>query len=147
MSSSMRTRFTLEVAGQPYPFAQPFVQTFLTLEEDPAQYQVLVAANSVATIWDEAPTSTFDFIALQADRDCHVEFTVDGGQSDEYHFTVFVRGGGFPVVIPGGQSYAGQTGSQSAFTNGTLKNITRVKAFNPDTVNSATVSAFVAKAA
>lgn len=146
MSSSMRTRFTIDVAGQPYQFAQPFVDPFLVLAEDPAQYQVPIAANATGTLWNGTPLgSTFDFIALMSDRDCHAEFVVDGGQGDEYHFTLFIRGGGFPTVVPGRQAYAGQTGTQSAFTNGTLKNITRVNAFNPDTTHAAVVSVFVAQ--
>ena len=148
MASSIRTRLTIDVAGQPIQWSQPFVQTFLTLAQAPAQYDVTIDADSSAVIWDGTPLGvTFDFIALQSDRDCHVEFVVNGGQVDEYHFTLFLRGGGFPIVVPGGQSYAGQAGTQSAFTFGTLREITKVNALNPDVDFPAVVSALVAQTA
>lgn len=148
MSSSMRTRFIIDVSGQTQEFVQPFVQPFLELAQDPAQYVVQVPVNSSATLWDGAPPiATYDFLALMSDRDVQVEFVVNGGQSDQYRFTLPLRGGGFPIVVPGGQAYAGQTGSQSAFSNGTLRNITQINVLNGDTVNAAFVSVFVAQAA
>lgn len=148
MSSSIRTRLTIDVAGQPYQWSEPFVQAFLTLAEDPAIYQVTLAASATGTLWDGAPLiGTFDFIALRADHTCHIEFTVSGGVADEYHFTLPLRGGGYPLVIPGGQSYAGQAGTESAFTEGALKEITKIRALNTDATNAAIVSILIAQVA
>lgn len=145
MASNLRTRLTIDVGGQPYQFGTPFVQTFLALEQEPAQYQVTVPADSAATLWDGAPPiSTYDFLALVADRNCQIEFTVNGGEADEYHFTLPLLAN-FPIVVPGGQAYAGQTGTEDAFTEGTLREVTKIRALNTDTANAALVSVFVAQ--
>lgn len=146
MGSSLRPTLIIDVAGQPLPFTQPFVQPFLELEQAPAEYDVTIDALATATLWNGAPPfSTYDFVAIQSDRDVHVEFVVHGGSGDESHFTLFCRGGGFPIVVPGGDSYTGQTGTQSAFTNGTLRSITRINAQNLDTTFPAVVTVFIAQ--
>ena len=127
MGSSLRPRFTIDVAGQPYQFAQPFVQPFLELAEDPAQYQVPVPADDSALVWDGTiPFSTFDFLALQSDRDLTMTFEVSNGAST---FVLELRGGGFPIVIPKNS------------------NITQIDAANTDTDNDAVLTVFIAQAA
>lgn len=147
MPSSLLTRFTISVAGQATVFGEPFTTPSLTLEEDPAIYVVQIGINTTGTVWSGAPLpSVADFLAFTADQDCDLQFTVDGGQGDESHFTHFLRGGGFPLIIPGGQSYTGQTGSQDAFAHGTLKNITTVSALNRNTTTVCNIAVLIGKA-
>ena len=148
MSSSLRTKFTIDIAGAPVQFAQPFVQSYLETEQAPAQYEVTIDADSAATVWDGAPLgATFDFVALYTTQDGHVEFTVNGGEADEYHFTVPIRAGGFPVTFPGGQSYAGQSGTEDSFVEGTLAPITKIRVLNSNTTDPMVVSVVIAQEA
>ena len=146
MASNFTVKLLLTAGGQAVTFSQPFTIPFMTTEEAPSIYDVTIAASGTATLWDGAPLpATFDFLAIIANQDIDVEFVVDGGEADEYHFTVPVPQGGFPLVVPGGTAFAGQAGTQSAFTSGTRKNITQINAKNSNTTDAATVSVFVAR--
>jgi hypothetical protein len=149
MSSSITTRFNVLVAGEVFPsFANPFFVPAMTLEAAPAIYDVVLAASAAGTVWDGTPLpDDFDVLLMQSTTDCDIEFTVDGGEADEYHFTLFLRGGGFPLALTGSEAYAGQTGTQDAFTNGTVKNITKIRALNRDDTNAATISVLLGKEA
>ena len=148
MSSNLTVKLQLAIAGQAVTFAQPFTIPSLTTEEAPGLYDVTIAAGGTATLWDGTPLpATFDFLAIISNEDIDVEFVVDGGQADEYHFTVLVPAGGFPLVVPGGTAFAGQAGTQSAFTSGTRKQITQINAKNSNTTDAATVSVFIAREA
>ncbi len=127
MGSSLRPTLTIDVAGQPLPFAQPFVQPFLELEQAPLQYEMTVPADDSVTAWNGTPpVATFDFLALQSDRDLAITFEVSNGAST---FVLDLRGGGFPIVIP--------TGS----------NITQIDATNADTDFPAILTVFIAQEA
>lgn len=129
MSSSLRIRLTIDVAGQPYQFSQPFVQPFLTLEQDPLQCVVQVPASGSAQLWSGSPPfSTLDFAAFISDRDVTVTFAVNGGSAAD--FTLSLIGGGFPVVINNLPS-----GSE----------VTTITAANADTTFPAFVQVFVAQ--
>ena len=146
MPSSILTRFTINVAGSPLVFGQPFATPTLTLEEDPNLYTVQLAASATATLWAGAPlVTTFDTFAATADQDCDLEFVVDGGAGDEHHFTLFLRGGGFPLFLCGDGSYAGQTGTQNSFTSGTLKKITKINAKNRNTTLVCNITILIGK--
>jgi hypothetical protein len=141
-------RFNIGVGGAQSAFATKFPTPFLSLVTDPSVYDVALIGGGSDTIWDGAPLSTtFDMLVMTADQDCDIEFTVDGGEADEYHFTLFLRGGGFPLIIPGDEVYAGQTGTQDAFTNGTVKKITKIRALNRNAAVAAVVSVLIGKAA
>lgn len=131
MSSSLKPRLTIDIAGQPYQFAQPFTSPFLELAQSPLQSEVIVPAAGSATLWDGVPPfSTLDFAAFIADRDVTLTFAVDGGGADD--FVLFLRGGGFPVVVHGVAS-----GSE----------ITTITAANADTDNAALVTQLIAQEA
>lgn len=131
MASSINTRFTIDISGQPDQFAQPFVPTFMELAQDPLRAQVVIPLNSTATIWSGAPPfATLDFAAFMADRDMTLQFAVDGGGADD--FTLFIPGGGFPVVV-----YGPAVGSE----------ITSITATNLDTVTDGLVTLLIAQAA
>jgi len=148
VSSNISTRFAVTVAGQPIQFANPFFVPSLTLEADPAIYDVVLAVSTAGTVWDGVPLpDDFDVLVMQSTTDCDVEFTVDGGETDEYHFTLFLRGGGFPLMLTGSEAYAGQVGTEDAFTFGTVKNITKIRALNRDTAIEAVLSVLLGKAA
>lgn len=126
MGSSLRPTLIIDVAGQPLPFAQPFVQPFLELEQAPLEYEMTIPASGTATAWDGSPpVTTFDFLALQSDRDLTITFTVTGPST----FILGLRGGGFPIVIP--------TGS----------NITSFTATNDDADFDAVLTVFIAQEA
>lgn len=148
MPSSILTRFTISVAGQPLVFGQPFAAPTLVLEEDPSVFTVQLAAASSGTIWAGAPLPTqLDVIALTSDQDCDIQFVIDGGAGDESHFTQFLRAGGFPLLTCGGQAYTGQTGTQDAFVSGTLKFISKITALNRNSTTVCNISVLVGKAA
>ena len=127
MGSSFRPRLVIDVAGQPFQFTQPFVFAFMETEQAPAQYDVVVPVDDSALVWDgTVPFSTFDFLALQSDIDLTITFEVDNGAST---FTLGLRGGGFPLVLPVGTD------------------ITQINATNADTVSAATLSVFRAQEA
>lgn len=148
MPSSILTRFTISVAGAPLVFGQPFATPTLTLEEDPSVYVVQLAASATGTLWNGDPLpTTFDTFAATADQDCDLEFVVDGGAGDEFHFTLFLRGGGYPLLLCGDDSYAGQSGTQDSFTSGTLKAITKINAKNRNTTTVCNISILIGKAA
>lgn len=148
MSSSVVVRYNIGIVGSTSTFATKYPTPFLSLEADPALYDLTVDADGTATVWDGAPlVSSFDILAMVADQDCDVEFTVDGGQVDEYHFTLFLRGGGFPLFLTGDAVYAGQSGTQDSFTSGTLKTITKIRIKNRNTDDAALVSVLIGKAA
>lgn len=129
MSSSIRPRLSIDIAGEPYQFAQPFTMTFMQTATTPAVYQVEVPAASTAVVWSSTfPTDEIDFIALMSDADVTLTVEVDGGGADD--FTLFLRGGGFPVSLCGVP-----TGSE----------ITSISAANANTTSSAFVSVCVAK--
>lgn len=131
MGSSIRPRLTVDIAGQPIQFAQPFVQAYLELEQDPLTATVPVPADDSAVVWSGAPPfSTLDFIALMSDRDVTLAFAVNGGGADD--FELFLRGGGFPLTLHGLPS---------------TDEITSITATNADTTNTAFVSMIVAQEA
>lgn len=148
MASFIGIKMVIDIGSQPYPFAQPFTVPILELDNDPAVYQVgPVAVSSAATIWDGEPLdTTFNLFAAVADRACDFEFTVDGGEADEYHWTIPCETPGIPLLLSGGQSFAGQSGTEDAFTEGTLKNITKIRVLNRDSVNELFVNVCLAKA-
>lgn len=147
MASNITVKLLLSIAGQAVTFAQPFTVPAMDTEESPSLYEVTIPANSVGVIWDGVPLPpTYDFLAIIANQDVDVEFVVDGGQVDEYHFTVPVPQGGFPLVLPGGTAFAGQAGAQSAFSSGTRKSITKINAKNSNTTDAALVSVLIARA-
>lgn len=138
MSSNIVIRFNIQVAGAQVPFGQPFAPPFLELEEAPSQYDVQVAANASAMLWDGEPLpSDFDVLAITADQSCDLEFSVNEGES---LFTLFLRAGGFPVVLEGSESYVGGLG-------GALENITSVQVKNRNTDTVANVSVLLGKKA
>jgi len=145
MSTNIRIRYFVDIGGQPYPFANPFTLQSLDVDPDPMVYQVPIGVSSTATIWlNTYPITTLDMIVVQSDVSIDLEIVVG---SDAQHFTLPVLAGGWPTIVPGGQCYAGQSGAQSAFTSGTLQEITRINAHNSDTLNIANVSVLIAKAA
>lgn len=145
MSTSIRIRYFVDIGGQPYPFANPFTIQSLEVDPDPLVYQVAIPVASTGTLWlNTYPLTTLDMLVIQSDVAVDIECVVG---SDAQHFTLPVRAGGWPTIVPGGQCYAGQTGAQSAFTSGTLQEITRINAHNSDTLNIANVSVLIAKAA
>ena len=145
MSTNIRIRYFVDIGGQPYPFANPFTLQSLDVDPDPIIYQVPIGVSSTATIWlNTYPITTLDMIVVRSDVSIDLEIVVG---SDAQHFTLPVRAGGWPTIVPGGQCYAGQSGAQSAFTSGTLQEITRINAHNSDTLNIANVSVLIAKAA
>lgn len=147
MSSSLSVRSEILIAGQPIKFATPFTPPFLATAEDASLYQVTIPLNSTATLWDGAPLpATYDFLAVLSDLNIDIEVVVDGGQVDEYHFTIPVLAN-FPCILPGGTAFAGQTGTQSAFTSGSRKNVTKVNAHNVDTATAANVTVVIARSA
>jgi len=144
--SNLIVRFAATVAGSPIDFANPFFVPALTLEAEPALYNVVVPAATAAMLWDGVPlTDDFDALIVVSTTDCDIEFTVDGGNPAEYHFTLFSRGGGFPLVLWGSEVYAGQAGTEDAFTFGTVKNITTIRALNRDADTDAVVSVLLGK--
>lgn len=148
MASSLNVLLTINIAGAPLPFAQPFTVPIVDLEQEPAVYQVTIGAASVGTVWDGAPLAdTFNFVAIVGDRACDIEFTVNGGEADESHFTVALETPGVPFLMSGGSSYTGQTGSEDAFTDGTLQPITQIRASNRDEDNSLVLSVVIGQAA
>ncbi len=148
MSSSIAVRFNVGIAGASSAFATKFPTPFLALSTDPSVYEVPLAAGASGTLWAGAPLPTsFDFFIATADQDCDLEFTVDGGVGDEYHFTLFLRSAGFPVILTGDAVYAGQSGTQDAFVSGTLKKITKIRALNRNANVGATVSVLIGQAA
>lgn len=147
MASFIGIRLVIDVGSQPYPFAQPFTVPILELDNDPAMFQVKVDAGGTAVIWDGAPLdATFDIFATTADRACDFEFTVNGGQVDEYHWTIPCETPGIPMLLSGGQSFAGQTGTEDAFTEGTLRSITKIRVLNRDADNEMFVNVCLAQA-
>lgn len=136
MSSSVVIRFNITVAGSPIAFAQPFATPFLTLEEPPAIYDVQIAASGTATLWDGAPLpDDFDILAMTSDQSCNVEFSVDDGDGV---FTLFLRAGGYPLVLDGSDSYVGGL-------SGALGSITSIRAKNRNTDTVANVSVLLGK--
>jgi len=145
MSTSLRIRYFVDIGGQPYPFANPFTLQSLDVDPDPLIYQVAIPVSTTSTIWlNTYPIDTLDMIVVQSDIAVDLEIVVG---ADAQHFTLPVLAGGWPTIVPGGQCYAGQSGAQSAFTSGTLQEITRINAQNSDTLNIANVSVLIAKAA
>lgn len=127
MGSSIRPRLTIDVAGQPIQFTQPFTFAFLETEQTPAQYDVIVPVSDSALVWDgTVPFDTCDFLALQSDVDLAITFEVNNGAST---FVLNLRAGGFPLVLP------------------MNSDITQINAANADTVNAATLSVFIAQEA
>lgn len=146
MASNFTVKLLLTAGGQAVTFAQPFTIPFMTTEEAPSIYEVTLDPSGNATLWDGDPLPpTFDFLAIISNQDIDVEFVVDGSEADEYHFTIPVPQGGFPLVVPGGTAFAGQAGTQSAFTSGTRKPITKINALNSNTTDPATVTVFIAR--
>jgi hypothetical protein len=118
---------TIDVAGQPFQFSQPFVLAFMETEQAPAQYDVTVPISGSALVWDgTVPFDTFDFLALQSDSDLTITFEVDIGAST---FELGLRGGGFPLTLPVGT------------------NITQIDAANAGTTAAATLTVFIAQEA
>lgn len=133
MASSLSVLLTINLAGSPIPFAQPFTVPLLETEQEPAVYQITVAADDEGVVWDGEPLgTTADFIALVANRSAQFRFTCAGGD-----FTIEATTPGIPVVISGGQIDVGSG----------LQNITQIDAINVDTVEIMTVSACIAQAA
>src|SRR5690242_16375620 len=99
MSSNIVQRFNIQIAGEPIAFAQPFSPPVLDLEEPPARYTVVIDADATTSLWAGAPlTTTFDVLAIVSDQDLDVKFTVGSSAS---FFTLFVRGGGYPLMLQG----------------------------------------------
>lgn len=137
--SSITQRFVFSVAGQPLSLANQFALPVLDLEEQAALYDVSVGADSTSTLWDGAPLpTTFDVLALVSEQSCDIEFTVNSGAS---LFTLFLRGGGYPLVLQGDDSYVeGDTG-------GTLGTITMIRAKNRNTLDATIVTVLLGKQA
>lgn len=145
MSTSLRIRYFLDIGGQPIPFANPFTLQAVQFDPAPAVYSLSVPIGGTSILWDGVtPFSSFDMLVVQANVDVELELVVG---ADIQHFTLPVRGGGWPTVMPGGLCYAGQTGSQSAFVNGSLTVVSKVNVFNPSTTTIANVNVLIAKAA
>jgi hypothetical protein len=116
----------------------------LSLDAPPARYDVAIDPESSETLWDGSPLPPdFDVLWLQSDSDVDVEFTVDGGEAGEHQFTLFLRGGGFPIAIPGSRSYTRVNAGDDSFVDGTVGQITKVRANNADTEDTATVSVLI----
>lgn len=148
MASNVTVKLLLSISGQAVTFAQPFTIPAMDTEEEPALYEVTIPANSVATLWDGAPLPpTYDFLAIISTQDIDVEFVVNGGQVDEYHFTIPVPQGGFPLIAPGGTAFAGQVGTGSAFVQGVRRQVTKINAKNSNTTDAALVSVLIARIA
>lgn len=144
MASNLRANVSIDIGGQPLPFGSPFVSTFLETEQEPARYEVSVGPDGTDTLWDGAPPfTTFDFVAFVADRDCHIGFVVNGGEADEYSFSLPLPAN-MPMVIPGGQAYAGGA-SDDPFSGGTLREITKITVLNTDTDNAVLVKVCIAQ--
>lgn len=138
---AIRYAFTLSAGGVAKDFAQPFVAPQLSLDALPATYDVTVEPETSATVWDGSPLpSDFSFLALSADADVDVEFTVNGGEAGELQFTLFLRGGGFPITVPGSRSYTRVNAGADSFTAGVPGQITKIRAHNSDEEDSAVVS-------
>lgn len=136
MSSSVVIRFNITVAGSPIAFAQPFATPFLALEEPPAIYDVQILANDTALLWEGAPLpNDFDILAITSDQSLDVEFEVEDGDS---FFTLFLRAGGYPLVLNGSDSYVGGL-------SGSLGSITSIQAKNRNTDTVANVSILLGK--
>jgi len=145
MSTSLRIRYAIDIGGQPYPFANPFTLQALQTSPMPAIFSLAIPVSTTVTAWT-APglITTLDILAVQSDIDVNLEIVVG---SDAQHFTLPVRGGGWPTIVPGGMFYAGQTGSQSAFTNGSLTAVSKVNVNNPSTLLAANVTLLIAQEA
>lgn len=146
MSAHLTVRYatTVSAGGVAKDFAQPFVAPQLSLDQQPAQYDVPVAAASSATLWDGTPLpADFDFLQLQSDEDVDVEFTVDGGGAGEHQFTLFLRGGGFPITIPGSRSFTRVNAGSDSFVDGAADIITKIRAHNFSTTDAAVVSVLI----
>lgn len=141
MAAAISPSLNLNINGKPNTFTSPFTLPIIYLDQSPATYEVLVDADGEAVVWDGSPLpSHFVFFAAIADRTCDLEFVVNGGEADESHFTIPMQNAGVPLVFPGGYSYTGQYGAESAFTNGNLHPITLIRAKNRDTENALTLS-------
>lgn len=143
-SNNIRAQLAIIVGGQPYPFAQPFTQPNLALGTAPLQWQVELAASASGVLWNGAPpfAAPYDFLVILPTETIHIEFVVNGGGAGEYHFTQKCVAD-FPFMCPGGTAYKGQSGTQSAFTFGTLANITKINALNTNTVDICYVNVFM----
>lgn len=129
MASSIGIKMVIDIAGQPYPFAQPFTVPIIELAQDPAVFSVTVDVDNEATLWDGVPLgTTADIIALVANRAARYRISTTSGS-----FTLEAATAGVPTLISGG----------SADTGGGLEAITEIVAINPDTTNSMVVSAII----
>jgi hypothetical protein len=146
VSAHLTHRYAVSVSagGVSNDFAQPFVAPQLTLDAPPARYQVSVAPETSVTVWDGTPLpSDFDVLWMQSDNDVDVEFTVDGGDAGEHQFTLFLRGGGFPIAIPGSRSYTRVDAGDDSFVDGTVGSITQIRAHNADTEDTALIDVLI----
>lgn len=135
MSSSVVIRFNITIAGSPIAFAQPFATPFLTLEEPPAVYDVQVPAAGSAVLWHGAPLpDDFDILALTSDQSCDVDFSVD--DNFDALFTLFLRAGGYPLILDGSDTQIIVGVNAAAGT--TITNI-RARNRNADTVANVSV--------
>lgn len=138
-SSTLVQRYNFSVAGEPVAFANPFAVAALVLEEPPAHYTVVIPASSTATLWGGVPlTTTFDVLAIVSDQSVDVRFAVNSGASA---FTLFVRAGGYPVILQGDDSYV------SGDMGGVLGAITMITAKNRNTELPANVQVLIGKLA
>lgn len=141
---SVRYATTVSSGGVAKDFAQPFVAPQLSLDQQPAAYDVPVAVEVSVTLWDGSPLpATFSFLQLQSTSSVDVEFTVDGGNAGELQFTLFLRGGGFPITIPGQRSFTRVNAGVDSFVTGTADTITKIRAHNFSTTDAAVVSVLI----
>lgn len=137
MSSNLVVRFTISAAGADIPFASPFPIPSLLLENAPAQFDLQIAAAATATIWAGAPLpDTLDFFVITADQNLDVEFRASSGA---ILFTLPLRSGGFPLVVPGARTLTGGIG-------GATHNFESIRAKNRNTTTVANVTVLIAKA-
>lgn len=138
MSSSIITRFNLTVAGEPISFANPFIVPSLALEENPAITTFVLPPSTTVQLWDGShPFTSFGVWAALATGDCDVEFLVNDGQSVLTHF---LRGGGYPIYLPGNASYVGGL-------SGTLGSITSINAKSRNTLINIQLTQLIGKVA
>jgi hypothetical protein len=142
---SLQYDFSVTVGGRTRRFASPTVPTLLTLDDDPSDFVVELAATEIRTVWN--PTladhgglpASFDFLfALAIGGPAQLELVADAdGGATKRVFSVTLAAG-VPFVLGSDNTFADFTASGDSFA-GVADVINQLRLRNPSATEAITV--------
>lgn len=134
MSSTIELRYLVKllVGGKEKVWSQPATTPTISLNADPADYTVPVAAGDTVVLWSPtvagsaALPDSFTFLMLVADEDVMVEFTCNEGDANERVFAIQLAAN-VPFMLGGDDAFYNFT--TDAFA-GTLDVIDQIRCKN-----------------